>query len=137
MAKSINDKLKEVVEQKLAKAKQPKKKKTKEEKPSYEETLVALGIPQPKTRVPEVDVYKFKYHNRARLDHTKYPTERSHYMENSPMFATYEEADKYRKKLEKEDPENFYSPTLTSVKVTEVDAKLMKKLKARGWGFHG
>lgn len=142
--KSINDKLKASVEASLAQAaekkatrKSAKKKKTEAElKAEHEDMLASLGIPKATTRRQTVTVYKLQYHNRARLDHTKYPNERMRNLENSPMFATWDAAHKECQKREKEDKENLYFCRMTDVPVDEVPAKLMKKLKERGWGFH-
>lgn len=138
MAKSINDKLKESVQKSLAKAKstKPKKKTEAEIQAEHQDFLKSIGVHSGQARRQEVTVYKIQYHNRARLDHTKYPNERMHWLAGSPMFATYKEADKECRKREKEDPDNLYFSHMTSVYVDEVPAKLLKKLKERGWGFH-
>lgn len=138
MAKTINDKLKESVQKSLAQAKKskPKKKTETELQAEHEDFLKSIGVRSNTERRQEVMVYALQYHNRARLDHTKYPNERMHKVENSPIFATYNEADKEARKREKADPENLYFSHMTSVYVDEVPAKLLKKLKERGWGFH-
>lgn len=138
MAKTINDKLKESVQKSLAKARTPKsKKKTEAEiQAEHQDFLKSIGVRPGTERRQEVMVYKLQYHNRARLDHTKYPNERMRNVEDSPMFATHNEADKECRKREKSDPENLYFSHMTSVYVDEVPAKLLKKLKERGWGFH-
>lgn len=138
MAKTINDKLKESVQKSLAQAKKSNsRKKTEAElQAEHEDFLKSIGV-QPNTeRRQEVMVYMLQYHNRARLDHNKYPNERMHKVENSPMFATYDEADKEARKREKADSENLYFSYITPIYVDQVPAKLLKKLKERGWGFH-
>lgn len=97
------------------------------------ELMDYLGIPKTTERPKEVSVYKIWYHNRARLDHTKFPQERSHLMEDSPMFATWEDANRYAKKLEKKDKENMYWGSMTFVPVTEISNELLEKIKKRGW----
>ena len=138
MAKTINDKLKESVQKSLAQAKKskPEKKTEAELQAEHEDFLKSIGVRSSTERRQMVTVYALQYHNRARLDHTKYPNERMCKVENSPIFATYNEADKEARKREKADPENLYFPHMTSVYVDEVPAKLLKKLKERGWGFH-
>ena len=138
MAKTINDKLKESVQKSLAQAKKskPKKKTEAELQAEHEDFLKSIGVRSNTERRQEVTVYALQYHNRARLDHTKYPNERMHKVENSPIFATYNEADKEARKREKADPENLYFSHMTSVYVDQVPARLLKKLKERGWGFH-
>ena len=138
MAKTINDKLKESVQKSLAQAKKskPKKKTEAELQAEPEDFLKSIGVRSSTELRQKVTVYALQYHNRARLDHTKYPNERMHQVENSPMFATYNEVDKEIRKREKADPENLYFSHTTSVYVDEVPAKLLKKLKERGWGFH-
>lgn len=138
MAKTINDKLKESVQKSLAQAKKskPKKKSEAELQAEHEDFLKSIGVRSNTERRQEVTVYALQYHNRARLDHTKYPNERMHKVENSPIFATYKEADKEARKREKADPENLYFSHMTSVYVDQVPARLLKKLKERGWGFH-
>lgn len=138
MAKTIDDKIKESVQKSLAQAKKskPKKKTEAELQAEHEDFLKSIGVRSNTERRQEVMVYMLQYHNRARLDHTKYPNERMHKVENSPMFATYNEADKEARKREKADPENLYFSHMTSVYVDQVSAKLLKKLKERGWGFH-
>ena len=138
MAKTINDKLKESVQKSLAQAKKskPEKKTEAEFQAEHEDFLKSIGVRSSTERRQMVTVYTLQYHNRARLDHTKYPNERMHQVENSPIFATYNEADKEVRKREKADSENLYFPHMTSVYVDQVPAKLLKKLKERGWGFH-
>lgn len=138
MAKTINNKLKESVQKSLAQAKKSNsKKKTEEElKAEHDSFLESIGVKPADQRRQEVTVYKLQYHSRARLDHTKYPNERNHPVENSPMFATFKEANREARKRERADPENLYFSHMTSVYVDQVPAKLLKKLKERGWGFH-
>lgn len=138
MAKTIDDKIKESVRKSLTQAKKskPKKKTEAELQAEHEDFLKSIGVRSNTERRQEVMVYALQYHNRARLDHTKYPNERMHKVENSPIFATYNEADKEARKREKADPENLYFSHMTSVYVDQVPAKLLKKLKERGWGFH-
>lgn len=95
--------------------------------------MAELGIAQDAVVVKEVQLYKLWQHNRARLDHTKYPHEHWIPMEDSPVFVTWSEADKVRKQLECDNKQWLYEPRLTRVPETDVPKTLLKKLKARGW----
>lgn len=139
MAKTINDKLKESVAASLAKAKQtktPARKQTPDEPGEARldnKTREYLGIPKAVQRPKDICVYVIEYHNRARLDHTKYPNERTRRLENSPMFATWKDGSKWCKDKEKEDKENIYFTTMAWVPEPNVPKDLMKKILKRGW----
>lgn len=142
MSKTINDKLKASVKASLDKAakkapkKSPKKQTSDEpvEAKLDDATRDYLGIPKYSSQRPkEICVYKIKYHNRARLDHTKYPNERTHKLENSPIFATHKDADKWCREKEKEDKENLYFADMTWIPEPDVPKDIMKKIVKRGW----
>lgn len=128
MSKSIQDKLKASVKASLAKANQPKK-----HDMTTEEVMTSIGIPKSTSRPKDICVYKIKYHNRARLDHVKYPNERMRSLPDSPIFATHADGDKWCRKKEKEDPENLYFTRMTWVPEPEVPKAVLKKIKERGW----
>lgn len=149
MAKSINDKLKESIKASLEKAeevkqvKAAKKPKKQTKKPSGDDeisnaklddkTRAYLGIPKASERPKDICVYMITYHNRARLDHIKYPNERVRKLENSPVFATFNDADKWCRAKEKEDPANIYFSQMTWIPEPEVPKAVMKKILKRGW----
>lgn len=138
MSKTINDKLKASVKASLDKAKTSKKKKQATDEPADlkmdDDIRDYIGLPRTATQRPrEICVYKLKYHNRARLDHSKYPNERMHKVENSPMFATHKDGEKYCRELEKKDKENMYFAEMTWVPEPEVPKDVMKKIAKRGW----
>ena len=149
MAKSINDKLKESIKASLEKAeevkqvKAAKKPKKQTKKPSGDDeisnaklddkTRAYLGIPKASERPKDICVYMITYHNRARLDHIKYPNERVRKLENSPVFATFNDADKWCRTKEKEDPANIYFSQMTWIPEPEVPKAVMKKILKRGW----
>lgn len=146
---TINNKLKAAVKASLTKEQEakavkksvPRKKAIKKQNPEDEpeaskmddRTREYLGIPKATARPRERYVYMVKYHNRARLDHTKYPNERCHKLENSPMFATHDEADKWCRRKEKEDPENLYFSDPSWIPEPEIPKDIMKKILKRGW----
>lgn len=136
MSKSINSKLKASVKASLDKAKKTKRSKKTEELSDArldDKTRDYLGIPKATERPKEWYVFMVKYHNRARLDHVKYPNERCHKLPNSPMFATHEEVDRYCRKMEKEDKENLYFSHPTWIPEPEIPKDVMKKIIKRGW----
>lgn len=135
-SKSINEKLKASVSASLAKAAKKSKKVNidPELEPEYSKTgFECIGIPRSGPRPREWAVYRITYHNRARLDHSKYPNERMHILENSPLFCTCPEAQKWCNKKAKEDPTNLYYPEMTWKPEPEIPAMLLKKIKQRGW----
>lgn len=139
-AKTINEKLKASVDASLAKATKAKKQKRPkivvdpEPEPEYSKTgFECIGIPKSGPRPREWAVYRITYHNRARLDHSKYPNERMRIMENSPLFCTCPEAQKWCNKKNKEDRTNLYYPEMTWMPEPEIPAALLKKIKQRGW----
>jgi hypothetical protein len=103
---------------------------------SYQGSMESLGIPKTKPR-KTVSVYKLYRHLRATLDHQKHPSARMEPYEQSAIYATWEECDKVRKKVEKTDNEYYYYPRQVEIPVDEVDKKTLEKCKLRGWGFHG
>ena len=146
---SIQDKLKKSVKASLAKAeeakqskitkkpKKPTKKSSGEDELSSaridDRTREYLGIPKATARPKDICVYRITYHNRARLDHIKYPNERMRKLEDSPIFATHKDADKWCKAKEKEDPANIYFARMTWIPEPEVPKDVMKKILKRGW----
>lgn len=140
MSKTIQDKLKAAVQASLDKANKPRKsKKTNDpDEPGDakldDKTRDYLGLPRTSSQRPRNwYVYRIKYHNRARLDHIKYPNERMHKVENSPIFATHKEADKWCRKMEKEDTTNIYFADPTWLPEPDIPKDVMKKLIKRGW----
>ena len=145
MAKSINDKLKESVKASLAQAEQVKKtRKVAKKKTRTDDELSDaklddeirkyIGLPLSSAPRPKnICVYRITYHNRARLDHIKYPNERMRKLENSPLFATRADAYKWCRAKEKEDPINLYFTEMTRVPEPEVPKDVMKKVLKRGW----
>ena len=108
---SIQDKLKESIKASLEKAEKAKRAKV-SKKPKKQakknagddelssaklddKTREYLGIPKATERPKDICVYKITYHNRARLDHVRYPNERTRKLENSPVFATHNDAYKW------------------------------------------
>lgn len=92
-----------------------------------------IGIPVCKQRPKEIHVYKLWYHPIATLDHQRYPGARSLPVEDSPMFATRDEADKYSQALEKKDKKNIYFGRMMYVYEADVPADILKKIKKRGY----
>lgn len=137
MGKTINDKLKASVKASLEKVNKPRKtKKSRTESDEMkldDKTRDYLGIPRATERPKDICVYIIEYHNRARLDHTKYPNERSHKLPDSPMFATWKEGDKWCRNKEKEDRENLYSTRMTWIPEPDIPKDVMKKILKRGW----
>lgn len=152
MAKSINDKLKESIKasleqaniakqersaQRVTKTKKSAKKSTGDDELSNakldDKTRAYLGIPKATERPKDICVYMITYHNRARLDHVRYPNERVRKLENSPVFATFNDADKWCRAKEKEDPANIYFSQMTWIPEPEVPKAVMKKILKRGW----
>lgn len=94
--------------------------------------LERLGItPGPSGKEPHVMVYKLNRHERATLDHVRFPGARMEPIENSPLFATMQEAHKHCLKLEKEDKKYIYLPTGFFCPESEVPAKILKKIKSK------
>lgn len=142
MSKTINDKLKAAVEASLNKANKPRKTKKSKAGNSDEPanlkmddaTLDYLGLPRTSSQRPRSwYVYRIKYHNRARLDHVRYPNERMHKLDNSPIFVTHNEANKWCREMEKEDSANLYFVDPTWLPEPEIPRNVMKKILKRGW----
>lgn len=121
--RKINDKLKVAVKKSLDKSK----------KTQPNENYESIGIPTNYKARKDVTVYKIWQHPRATLDHSKHPNARWTQVTDAPMFATLKEGEKYCKKLEKEDPQTMYSARQGWAYVEDVDASVLKKVKARGW----
>lgn len=127
----FNDKLKAAVQASLAKSKASKKPKVDDElNPEPSKTgFEAIGIPRSSSRPRELTVYLITYHNRARLDHSKYPNERMRRLENSPVFADRTSAHKWCVKKMKEDRENLYYVEMGWMPEPQIPKPVLKKMK--------
>lgn len=126
MSNTINNKLKASVKASLNKAKTSKKK--------TQEGVIGDYLDNYRScRPKDVCVFKIKYHNRARLDHSKFPGEIMHPLENSPIFAVLKDADTWCINKEKEDKENYYFAAMTWVPEPDIPKDVMKKITKRGW----
>lgn len=109
-----------------------KTKKTKK-KPDTTDLINSLGIEQPTKRDERVGVYMLWWHLRSQIDHMKYPNAKWKMVEESDMYADWNEADKVCRKLEKKNPTMLYSARMRWVNKSELSKKLLKKIEERGW----
>lgn len=89
-----------------------------------------LGIPMAKTnREPQIYVYKLSRIERGKLDRLKFPDSREEMVENSQIFACWEDAHKQCIKLEKEYKGWLYSPQSCFLPKSEVPEKILNRIE--------
>lgn len=109
-------------------------KKPAKKKQDTSQLMESVGITaQPLKRERRWAIYTLWYHLRSQIDHSKFPNAKWKKVEDSPMFATWNEADKQCRKLEKQNPTLLYSCRMSWLNESEIPKKILKKIEERGW----
>ena len=92
-----------------------------------------IPVSETNHREPKFMVYRIWKHPRATLDHVKYSGSRWKLVEDTPLFATMEKAEKYYKKLESEDKTIMYEARGTFIFKSQIPKPVLKDLKKLPW----